>query len=453
LADEKIHGSQSPAAGPASLPSDDALDRDFRQSVGDWRTALARTEKGALLPVLDNVVQILRLDYAWRGVIAYDEFAGQQVKLRAPPFAGGGTGEWDDLDDMRLELWLAQVYQLRGFKTSVLFRAVCLAADANRFHPVRDYLGGLKWDRAERLKMLLYGYLGANGGRASDYLQAAAVKWMVAAVARVMRPGVKVDNVLILDGPQGALKSTALKVLFQPWFTDAAFELGSTDGYQIMRGMWCVELAELDGYNRVAASRSKSFFSRSEDKYRSPYGRKPVTIARQGVFAGSVNHAQYLKDDSGNRRYWPVSVGFIDIESLSADRDQLWAEAAHLFAAGTEWWVRASEREMYEQEQDARYVGDAWEIAIIEWLEGRRNGQSGPVLECTTADLLARALGIDAGKWTLAEQQRVGRIMARIAENPKDMDKPLWTRERMSGGSRERYWVRVGAADAAKVGA
>jgi len=413
-----------------------------------WKLALARTEKGALLPTMDNVVGILRNDPAWRNVIAYDEFAGQEVKRSVPPFERGELGEWTDLDDARLELWLAEKYHVRGFKNQALFRGVCLAADANRFHPVRDYLSGLTWDGLPRLKTLLWAYLGANNGVESAYSEAVAVKWLVGAVARVMKPGCKMDNVLILDGPQGAMKSTALKVMFDPWFTDAAFEIGSTDGYQIIRGMWCVELAELDSFNRAAASRSKAFFTRTEDRYRNPYGRKPVNIMRQGVFAGSVNHATYLKDDSGNRRYWPVTVSEIEIDMLRRDRDQLWAEALQLYRDGTEWWVRASDRALYETEQDERYIGDAYEQRIRDYLDGNFAGASGRMLRVAMGDLLGKALGLDAGKWTLVEQQRVGRIMARIADNPDNPAAPVWVRKRIGGASRERIWERVeGVAD------
>lgn len=401
-----------------------------------------RTEKGALLPVVDNVVSILLNDDRWSGVIALDEFSGLVMKLRAPPFARGEVGEWMDIDDARLELWLAETYSLRKLHTDTVNKAVLLVADANRFHAVRDYLRGLKWDGAPRLKYWLTAYMGA-GKRASpkeplmetEYTSAVGTKWLVGAVARVMRPGCKMDNVLILEGEQGRMKSSALQVLFSPWFTDAQFELGSVDGLQIIRGMWCVELAELDGFNRAEASRSKAFFTRTVDRYRNPYGRKPVNVPRQGVFAGSVNHATYLKDDTGNRRYWPVTIGEIALDELRADRDQLWAEAVHLFEAGTEWWARAAERELYEEQQDERYIGDAWETRIRDWLDKPDSVGQRPQ-SVTVAGLMQYALSLEAGKWTLADQQRVGRIMARVG----------WPRKRGSGASREWAYTRPEAA-------
>lgn len=445
MANDKIHGSGPP---PTPLPPNDplqqahdALDADFKAANGSWREALARAPSGALLPVLDNIVQILRNDAAWHNVIAYDEFSGLVMKRAAPPFPRGEIGEWTDLDDARLELWLAHHYALRSVRSEALMKAVSLAADGNRYHAVREYLDGLKWDGTVRLLHMLGTYFGVAAN--PDYTQAVSVKWMVGAVARAYRPGCKMDNVLILEGDQGVMKSTALKVLFSPWFTDAAFDIGTPDGNAIIRGMWCVELAELDGYNRSDASRSKAFFTRTEDRYRNPYGRKPVNIPRQGVFAGSVNHSAYLKDESGNRRYWPVMTGVIEVDDLKRVRDQLWAEAVSEFRAGTEWWARASDRALFEVEQDERYIGDAYESMMRDWLDGHTETSIVRQPQATMADLLGKALHLDARAWTLGEQQRVGRIMARIARNPLDPNKPLWQRKRVGGESRERIWVRV----------
>lgn len=394
-----------------------------------------RNDKGVLSTV-DNVVTILRLDPDWDQCVAYNEFSGVVVKRRKPPFDNAETGDWTDLDDARLELWLARAYGLRKLPESALQRGVMLAADSNRFHEVRDYLEGLRWDGTPRLKWWLHAYLGAEQdikAAEPDYTQLAGIKYLVGAVARILRAPKpeKVDNVLILEGPQGAGKSTALKILFDPWFTDASFEIGSTDGYQIIRGMWGVELAELDGFNRAESSRSKGFFSRMVDRYRNPYGRKPVNVVRQCVFSGSVNHATYLKDDSGNRRYLPVRVGRIDLDELAKDRDQLWAEAVHEYRQGTVWWVRAQEAALFEEAQDERYIGDAYKEKILAWLDDPDAG--GKKLEVRTSQILGGALGLEVAKWTLAEQQRVGRIMAQLTG---------WGRAKR--GPREaREWVYV----------
>ena len=405
----------------------------------DWVDRLVRNDKNdQLLPVLDNVVSILRNDERWAGVIGFDEMGGRVMKLKPPPFERGEAGEWMDIDDARLEHWFGITYGLRRLSSDALAKGVMLAADDHRYHEVRDYLDALKWDGHPRVDSWLMAYLGA---KQTDYTKAVGTKWLIGAVARAYRPGCKMDNVLILEGTQGLGKSTTLKVLFQPWFTDAAFELGTPDGYQIMRGMWCVELAELDGFNRAEASRSKAFFTRTEDRYRNPYGRKPVNIQRTGVFAGSVNHGTYLKDDSGNRRYWPVTVGIgkVNMDDLVADRDQIWAEAVHLYRQGVEWWVRASDSAIYEEEQEARYIGDAWESIIRIWLETPDEGGIKPQ-KVRLDQIMQGALHLDKSKLTPPEQQRVGRIMARVG----------WPRERSTTGRREWFYCRP---DAEKAGA
>lgn len=400
----------------------------------DWEQRLARNDKGVLLPTLDNVVSILRNDPRWAGVIGFDEMGGRVMKLLAPPFERGEVGEWADMDDARLEHWLAVRYQLRRLPSDALSKGVLLVADDHRFHEVRDYLEALKWDGEPRVARWLFAYLGAEP---TPYSEAVGAKWLVGAVARAMRPGCKMDNVLILEGMQGVGKSTALKILFQPWFTDAAFEIGSTDGYQIMRGMWCVELAELDSFGRAEASRSKAFFTRAEDRYRNPYGRKPVTIQRTCVFAGSVNHSTYFTDETGNRRYWPVKVadgkGVMQLDDLARDRDQLWAEALHLFKDGFEFWVRASDQSLYAEEQEARAFGDAYEARIKRWLDEPGKAEM-PINVVRLDQVMAGALHMEPAKMTPAEQRRVGRIMASID----------WKRYREPSGNRDWYYCRPG---------
>jgi putative DNA primase/helicase len=418
----------SPASRLELVPGAAAFaERDRWQGRDDTR--LATNEKGALLPTVGNLVMILRNDQAWQGVLAYNEFSGVVVKRKAPPFVPTEPGEWTDLDDSRLSLWLDTHYGLRKMRERDMQDGVILTADQNRFHEVRDFLRALKWDGTVRLPHWLHLYMGADQ---TPYTALAGSKFLIGACARVMRAPepVKMDNVLIFESKQDAGKSTALEILFTPWFTDAAFEIGSTDGNQIIRGMWGVELAEMDGYNRAEVSKSKAFFSRKTDRYRNPYGRKPVNVVRQGVFAGSVNPAGggYLKDPTGNRRYWPVKCGYIALDELAADREQLWAEALAEYTKGTVWWVRASEAALFEEAQEERYVGDAYEDRIATWLDTIDVDLKKD--QVTTGMILGKALNLEISKWTLAEQQRVGRIMARLG----------WPR-RKSGSRNSREWM------------
>jgi putative DNA primase/helicase len=168
----------------------------------------------------------------------------------------------------------------------------------------------------------------------TDYSRAVGSRWLISPVARIFRPGAKADCCLILEGPQGIRKSTALRTLAGEYFTDELADLGSKDAAMQTRGVWMIELSELDSLSHSEVARIKAFMSRTTDRFRPPYGMRLVESPRQCVFAGTVNHSTYLRDETGGRRFWPVTCGQIDIEALGRDRNQLWAEAKAGFDAG-----------------------------------------------------------------------------------------------------------------------
>lgn len=416
-------------AGAADNEDDGAENGALR-----WEAHLARNDRGAILPTLDNIASIIEKNPLWQGVIAQDEFTGQVVKLKAPPFSAGEVGEWSDMDDLRTTRWMEQRYCVRPRKDMVM-EAVLLVADQCRYHDVRSYLEGLAHDGRPRVETWLSQYCKVPD---SPYVRLAGMKWLVQAVARIMQPGVKADSVLIFEGEQGLKKSTALKVLAgEKWFTDAAFKLGDREGAMIMRGKWIVELAELDSFNKAESSEAKRFFTTPVDRYRTPYGKRPIDVPRMCVFGGTVNLDTYLKDETGNRRYWPVRVmDEIDAGALAVDRDQLWAEALALYRSGMQWWPSSDERPLFELEQDARYEGDVYEAVIAKFVE--------LVPKVTMEELLGQALKLDVSKWTPAEQRRVGKCMKSLG----------WVRERErkanAKGKRDWYYVRPEDAQGAE---
>ncbi|SDJ60652.1 VapE domain-containing protein [Pseudomonas indica] len=388
---------------------------------GGWYDLLLRTSNGALCAHMINVSLILGNDERWKGVLGYNTFSSKTMALRTPPF-GGQPGEWTDLHDMLTVEWLAQQYGLLVKSASVL-EAVSVVASKNSFHPVRDYLEGLTWDGTARLESWLYLVCGVP---LTSYSMKVAKRWMIGAVARIMRPGSKVDNVLILEGGQGEGKSTLLAILGGEWFMDTPFTLGDKEAFQMIRGKWIVELGELDAFNKADSTKAKQFFSASTDTFRESYGRRTADVPRQCVFAGTTNQEEYLKDTTGNRRYWPVLCEKVEHEALREIRDQLWAEAMFCYQAGDIWWVEKHEKAVFEEEQDARYTVDAWEHKILPWLEDY-------VGETVTSDkVLGEALNLDFGHWGKPEQMRVGHIMHRLG----------WRRERLpsSGKSKNRPW-------------
>jgi len=376
----------------------------------DWKSKLlwseSRTGKQKLVTHAENVVIILREHPQWKGKLRFDEFRGR-VECIDPPWSTYHRPTemdtiWSDEDATRLHAWLRREFHQYAFAPSVMDceRSVDVVARSNALHPVRKYLTGIAWDQQSRLIRMGVDYLGADN---TDYVGTVFKRWMISAVARVIRPGCKADHVLILEGNQGIGKSSALGILGGDWFSDTPIDLNSKDAYGQIKGKWIVELAELDSLFRVEASRAKAFFSSPVDNYRPAYGRREREQPRQCVFAGSVNEGSYLRDPTGARRFWPVLCRRVDREAMRRDRDQLWAEAFALFNASERWWPEGEEVASALEAQEDRTEVDDWEEKVRPFLLDKA--------EVTSAEVLGTALKIDAKDWTRAAQMRVGHIL------------------------------------------
>jgi predicted P-loop ATPase len=365
-----------------------------------WRSKLILNEKKKPRILLANAVTVLREAPEWRGLILFDEFHNRAVLRGAPPWTETPIDEpWSDLYDNLTTDWM----QRRGVFVGpeLVGRAVWTVAHDHPFHPVRDYLEGCRWDGVPRLDTWTSTYLGVVD---TEYSRAVGARWMISGVARVMRPGCKADCSLVLEGHQGYLKSTALRALSDPWFTDDLGEFGTKDAAQQLAGVWIVELSELDSYTRSDVAKAKSFMSRATDRFRPPYGTHPIAQPRQSIFGGTVNHNEYLRDETGGRRFWPVACTRIDIDRLTADRDQLWAEARDRFLADEHWWLDTLKlNALATREQQHRYQPDAWDGVIHKYIEHRN--------EVTVEEILKEVLSIRVGEWKQAEQNRVARSL------------------------------------------
>jgi putative DNA primase/helicase len=276
-------------------------------------------------------------------------------------------GDWTDADTSRTVAWINSEV---GFapRSEYVEQAIQVISRRNAYHPVREYLESLVWDRTPRLDQWLHVHMGAKD---DDYSRAIGSRWLISAVARVMAPGCKVDCLLVLEGAQGAGKSTALAVLAgADWFADSPLDIGNKDSLQNLRRKWIYEIAELASLKGAKVEKTKAFITTQSDYYRPSFGRRAADHPRQVVFAGTTNLGHYLADDTGARRFWPVACGKVDIAALRVARDQLWGEALARYKHGERWHVDTAEvQASCEVEQEARAIDDPIPAILAQWLE------------------------------------------------------------------------------------
>ena len=275
---------------------------------------------------------VLQHDPRLQSRVRFDSFA-ERLLLGDEPIT--------DAELTRLNCWLEEVYQLTPSR-DLLAEVVGCVADEARVHPVRAWLEGLRWDGEPRLPSLLHRALSAED---TPLHAAYGVCALVAAVARVLSPGCKVDALLVLVGGQGVGKSRFCAALLPDprWFGDTPLDLRSKDAYGGLRGKWIYEIAEMEAFRGSNAAQVKAFVSSPCDHYRAPYARFAVDVPRQCVFIGTSNDPELLTDPTGSRRFWPVRVDALDLDWLQAHRDALWAEALHRYRAGQPWHLDAAQ--------------------------------------------------------------------------------------------------------------
>jgi predicted P-loop ATPase len=295
------------------------------------------------------------------------------------------------------------------------------------YHPIRSYLESLEWDREPRLESWLIDYLGVQD---TPYARAIGSMFLIAMVARIFEPGCKADYMLILEGPQGELKSTACQILASPWFSDGLPDVSAgKDASQHLRGKWLIEVPEMHAMSGTEVSELKSFITRPIERFRPPYGHMEVMEPRQCLFIGTTNRDVYLRDETGGRRFWPIRTGTIYLDQLEADRDQLFAQARDAYRSGCRWWPEKEfEREQIQPEQHARFEIDAWEIPIEEFVA--------PLDKTTIGAIAVNALGFRLDRLGTTDQRRIAAILLRLG----------WVRGRRGNGG-ERFWIKKVKSD------
>nr|WP_240796965.1 VapE domain-containing protein [Stenotrophomonas maltophilia] len=417
-------------------------------NTDEWKDLLTRNRDNNVEGTLHNLILIMENDDRLKGLWWLNDSSNQVKLQRDPPWNGGSQDEFIDSDAYELAAWLQhpERYWMKCSDDLVL-KAVIAVARRHRRHPIREYLGSVKWDGVPRVERMLIELFGAAD---NAYSLRAAQCFMVSAVARVLwvdpkQPsvGAQVDFMLVLEGEQGKRKSSALRAIFgSEWFVETSESPSGKDFYQVIQGAWGVEIGEMDSFSKADVTSVKTAITRRVDKFRAPYERVPRSYRRECVFAGTTNEHQYLRDPTGGRRFLPVRTdGEVRIDAIVEQRDQLWAEAVAMFHEGFEWWELPADA---KEEQASRYVGDSWEGRVEQWLDMRMEESRYPprlkfdtkVEWATTDNLLSYAIGLDAGKHGRPEQMRVAAIMKTLGwENQ---------RRRWPDGGREPRWFRPG---------
>ena len=287
-----------------------------------------------------------------------------------------------------------------------------ILAISNAFHPIRNYVDGLQWDGSPRLDGWMSTYLGAEQTPLNSAIGRIV---LIAAVRRVRSPGVKFDTILVLEGKQGVGKSSAVKILAGPEnFSDQnILTLESKAQMELLEGVWIYELCELEGLSRAETSKVKAFASRSTDHGRPAYGRFKERRPRQAVFVGTTNDDQYLRDTTGNRRFWPVKVAKIDLDGLNRDRDQLFAEAAHWEEKGESLVLPEELWSAAQIEQEARVEDDPW-IDILSKLHPSDLDQVAGMVRVASSHLLWFTLDLKADRQQQFHLKRLAALMRKL---------------------------------------
>lgn len=389
-----------------------------------WQDLLATNKEGKIKNTGANIVLILENHPAWKGALVYDERSLSITWAKDSTICNAAAG--DPLKEHQQKdaaVWFQSAFGISA-SLKTIYETMIVCARGQSVDPVREWVESLEWDGVERLDSWLPD---ATGCVASRYAMAVGRKFMISAIARALRPGCKVDAMLILCGPQGTLKSTMLATLGGAWFTDQIGEIGSKDTLMQIHGPWLIEMSELDSMGKREASAVKAFLTTTTDRFRPPYGRSIGAYPRRCVFAGTTNLDTFLRDDTGGRRFWPIKIEEIDIDFVESCREQIYAEAAHAFAAGEQWWLPGDEeiKEEAEAEQEDRRQVDPWEEKVASWISKDMFSAAKELM----IDEVLEGIGVDISRRDRFSAMRVGHALKRLG----------WTRHRRRIGGVRTY--------------
>lgn len=355
-------------------------------------------------PTLSNAVKVLEHDKVLSGTIYYDEFL-DRILVTVP---GAAPREWIDADDLNLTVEFQDRIGMATIQSGIIRDAVHQYAFRRRRNAVKDWMHALVWDGVPRIDHAFEDHWGVNCGRDQpcDYVRAVSHNFFVGIVARAMNPGCQRDEMVVFESKkQGTRKSTALHLLAGDWFAVAHERVTEKDFFQDIQGKLIIEIAEMSSFSRAQVERIKTVISTRIDRFRGSYDHRSSDHPRRGVFAGTTNRDDWGEDETGLRRFWPVAVGEINLDTLAAAREHLFAEAVALYLSGGAWWnVPDSTSDVQAQRQNY----DEWTSLVMPWVELERV-KGVPFV--SIASILGTALKISPERADKSTQMRVARIL------------------------------------------
>lgn len=398
-----------------------------------WRARLVFSRDG-IKDCRENVIYILSSHPAWKDALAADIFSRRIVATRETPLGHKAGDVWSPKDFTKLGVWLLENEQLQIRRIETMAEGLGHVAEENKVHPLQDFLDALAWDGVQRVDAWLAKYVGAE---ANEYTSRVGRYFLLNMIRRAYLPGCVMRSVIVLEGAQNIGKSTLARLLAAPWFSDTPFRVGDKDSYQVLQGNWVYEISELDSFSKAEASAVKAFISSTKDRFRAPYEREVADHLRQVCFIATTNAVEYLRDWTGNTRFWPLRCTKIDLEGFAAVRDQLLAEAVTIYRAGgvaAQCHPDAEEdARLFEPERSIRMSVHPWFDIVAKYLR-----ENTDLLHVTVNELLDKCFGMSAaemGRDAQAEQ-RVGRALQKLGWRKRRDGRPD------VDGTRARRWHR-----------
>lgn len=425
-----------PQAVQAVEPPTEDADRPSMADPRNWSchpcfdTAIKGGEnKDQLIKCEYNAALAFRYHPDLKGMLRFNTIRGVVEITREAPW-GDKPGEWSDSSAVRMCQWF-NLMGIRFGKDMMGDAAECVAREW-AYNPIADYLNSLTWDGVPRVETWLHIYGGAVN---THYTREIGKRWLVSAVARGLKPGTQVDTMLVLEGIEGIYKTSVLRVLGGGYFTPLRGAIGASDGRAATQAStnWIIEFGELEAISKTEFQTLKDFLTTTEETMRLAYRRNAERLFRSSVFAGTVNEDEWLPPSGEHRRFWPVKLTYCDIPALKLHRDQLWAEARHLFETGQHWWIKPDEEALLRDahaERDRRRFHDEWTQNVSGYVNQPQNRD---VDDFELWKIAMFGLNIGKEKLDRPTQMRLGKIMADIG----------WTKEVVKlDGRSARVWRR-----------